>query len=204
MDNKIKTREEASNLLHALSERSIQNIAKAIDIHLMLDPQDNVLANGDDRFYRMRKVLLHALMIRDLGGHNSNLHAFAVEFRVAKEQIDIVLEQDSRDEDLGSTQLYDLSAYAHPSATLLVYQQSMGGLAADHSIYAHLQRLFMLTDFVLMYTDSLKLLADTYNKELTTRIQIILDNFVQICRDLPPIEEFDKFLHKKPEQTEPP
>ncbi len=196
MQSKIETKEEAEEALHNLSERCIQNIEKTTDIYFKLDPENNALTNaGDDRLFRMRKVIMHASMIATLGGHNANLHALAVECRVAREQLDILLRKNLR-----HVPLYDdLSPYVHPSPILLVYPQSMGGLSTDHDIRIHVRRILMLSRFGVKYASSLFHLANDLNKDLCPEIENIVSGFTEVSNNLPPSKELNALLKEKPE-----
>ncbi len=196
MQSKIETEKEVEEVLYNLSERYIQNIEKTTDIHLKLDPPDNILTNADDyRLYRMRKVIMHALMIVALGGHNDNLHALAVECRVAQEQLNILLGKN-----LKHVPLYDdLSPYVHPSSILLVYPKSMGGLSTDHDIRIHATRLMMIGNFGIKYAYSLSYLANDLNKDLFPEVADIVFDFTGAIKNLPPVEEFNALLKEKSE-----
>ncbi len=196
MQSRIETKEDAEEVLHNLSEQCIQNIEKTTDIYFKLDPENNALTNADDdRLFRMRKVIMHASMIATLGGHNANLHALAVECRVAREQLDILLGKD-----LGWAPPYDdLSPYVHPSPILLVYPQSMGGLSTDHDILIHATRLGMLNEFGMKYAGSLFYLANDLNKKLCPEIANIVSGFTEVSNNLPPPKELNALLKEKPE-----
>ncbi len=193
MQDKIETKEDASKVLHALSERSAKNIEKSINIHLEIDPPNNRITDNDgDRLYRLRKVLFHALMIRDLGGYNDLLHAIAVECRAAQEQLDMLLKKDLR-----RSPLLDLSPYIHPTPILLICPQSTGGLASDHDIRIHAKRLMMLSSFGIGYASALLHIANDFNKNLCPKIADIVFDYSKIGDNLPSAKKLHVLLKDK-------
>ena len=188
MCSKIKLQKETEKKLIFLRCQYIDLIQKLIDVHLKIDPPDHELTNEDnDMFFRMRKCLFHALMIKDLGCYNDTLHIIAVECRAMKEQLAKAVVTNKRDD--------MLSLFVHTSSQRLIQNQSIGGLASENRIVLFGTMLSMLLNLGFLYCAALQLLNKSSgfkvaNNELTE----IQNKFQDLLNQLPKIPDIKHLL----------
>ncbi len=199
MDKKIKSEKEAEQLLISLHYRCIAAIQKSVEIHLEIDSPNRVLTDDDnDIFFRMRKCLFHAMMIRDLGVFNDTLHIIAVECRVAIEQFNKILNIKNQD-----SHLHKFSPFAHPSPQRLILQQSKGGLSTDNKLMILAEVITTAISFGHLYSIALHLLAENskLGKPLISEINGIVNEFNHIIKCLPDPKELGVFIKNKRSST---
>ena len=191
MCKKIKLQKETEKKLIFLRYECIDLIQKLVDLHFKIDPPDHELTNEDnDMFFRMRKCLFHALMIKDLGCYNDTLHIIAVECRAMEEQLAKVVVTNKRDD--------MLSPFVHPSPQKLIQNQSIGGLASENRIAVFGIMLSMLLNLGFFYCVALQPLNKSSgfkvaNNELTE----IQNKFQALLNQLPKISDIKHLLTAK-------
>ena len=199
MNKKIKSEEEAEQLLISLRYRCIAAIQKSVEIHLDIDSPDHVLTNDDnDIFFRMRKCLFHAMMIRDLGVFNDTLPIIAVECRVAMEQFNKIFEMDNQ-----KSYLHPFSPFVHPSPQRLILKQSKGGLSIDNKITILVEILKTVFAFGQLYSKALHLLAinSKPDRSFTSETHDLVNEFNHIFECFPDPKELGVFIRNKRSST---